>query len=302
MTLYGEFLDNQLRQTHKWYQYFPVYERHFERFRNRHLTLFEIGVGAGGSVQQWRRYFGPFAIIVGIDINPLCGQVEEDQVHIRIGSQDDPAFIASTLTEFGDPDIVIDDGSHQQRHVNATFDLLYPRVAKNGVYLVEDLHAAYWEDHGGGVRHEGSFIEHAKNCVDEMHAEYTRGVLARTRLGDRTTSIHFYDSIVVFEVGEYRSNRGNAHSLTGRPDLWRFDWVPPGEAGRVGAPTVGPLQQEGENVTPPAVALPLPPESDDEEQAVADRLARLESQPLRGPRSWSRNQLRKIARRIKRTR
>jgi hypothetical protein len=56
------------------------------------LTLFEIGVGAGGSVQQWRRYFGPFAIIVGMDINPLCGQVEEDQVHIRIGSQDDPGF------------------------------------------------------------------------------------------------------------------------------------------------------------------------------------------------------------------
>ena len=92
MTLYGEFLDNQVRQTHKWYQYFPVYERHFERFRNRHLTLFEIGVGAGGSVQQWRRYFGPFAIIVGMDINPLCGQVEEDQVHIRIGSQDNSGF------------------------------------------------------------------------------------------------------------------------------------------------------------------------------------------------------------------
>lgn len=171
MTLYGDFLSDNHRRTHKWYQYFPAYERHLERFRNRHVTLFEIGIGEGGSLQQWRRYFGPFARIVGIDISPHCKQVEEDQVYVRIGNQNDAAFLAKVLAEFGDPDIVIDDGSHYQSHVCTTFDALYPRVAKNGVYVIEDLHAAYFPDHGGGLRHEDSFIERTKALVDEMHAE-----------------------------------------------------------------------------------------------------------------------------------
>ena len=172
MTLYGDYLGNDHRPMHKWHQYFPVYEAHFERFRNRHITIFEIGVGEGGSLDLWRGYFGPFAVIVGIDIYPRCRQLEGDQVHIRIGSQTDLQFLAEIVNEFGAPDIVIDDGSHLQHHVNATFTFLYPLVAKNGVYLVEDLHTAYWPDHGGGLLRPGSFIETAKGFVDKMHADY----------------------------------------------------------------------------------------------------------------------------------
>ena len=170
MTLYGDYLASPHRRMHKWYHYFAAYEPHFERFRNQHVTIFEIGVGEGGSLQQWRRYFGPFAVIVGIDINPLARQVEEDQIHVRIGSQTDLAFLGQVLAEFGHPDIVIDDGSHQQVDIGATFDYLFPAVAKNGVYLVEDLHSAYWPLEGGGLRKPGSFIERAKGFVDQMHA------------------------------------------------------------------------------------------------------------------------------------
>lgn len=223
MTLYGSFLNSTHRRSHKWYHYFPVYEQHLERFRNRHITLFEIGLGEGGSLQQWRRYFGPFARIVGIDIEPMCRQLEEDQIKVRIGSQDNVEFLDGVVEEFGQPDIVIDDGSHIQQHVNTTFDFLYPKVNKNGVYLVEDLHAAYWPNHGAGLRHPESFIERAKNYVDDMHAEYTGGELPRTALGDRTTSIHFYDSIIVFEIGEYRTK---GHKLTGNAKLFRLDFDP----------------------------------------------------------------------------
>lgn len=224
VTLYGDFLDDGHRRIHKWYQYFPAYEAHFERFRNRHVTVFEIGIGEGGSLQQWRRYLGPFAIIVGMDIYPRCKQVEEDQVHVRIGSQADLAFLASVVAEFGPPDIVIDDGSHLQPHVNATFDFLYPQVAKNGVYLVEDLHAAYWPDHGGGLRAKTSFIETAKTYVDRMHADYIENNAGRSEAGDRTTSIHFYDSVVVFEVGE---RRVMGSRMTGDPKLFSNEWAPP---------------------------------------------------------------------------
>jgi len=232
MTLFGDFLSHNHRRTHKWNHYFPIYERHFDRFRNRHITLFEIGIGEGGSLQQWKRYLGPFARIVGIDIEPMCRQIEEDQIHVRIGSQADVEVLRRVVAEFGNPDIVIDDGSHEQSHVNASFGYLYPLVAKNGVYLVEDLHAAYWPDHGGGLRHEGSFIEHAKNYIDEMHAEYTSGEQGRTELGDRTTSIHFYDSVIVMEVGEYRAK---SHQITGDAELFRMDYNPDRPVGQSAA-------------------------------------------------------------------
>lgn len=254
MTLFGDFLRDDHRRTHKWYQYFPAYESHLQRFRNRHLTLFEIGVGEGGSLEQWRGYLGPFAVIVGIDINPACKQLEDETVHIRIGSQDDAAFLADILAEFGDPDIVIDDGSHQQAHVKATFDALFPHVAKNGVYMVEDLHAAYWPNHGGGIRRKSSFIEVAKGCIDEMHAEHVwvevpSDVQPRTKLGDRTRSIHFYDSLVVFEVGEYRTKR---HRLTGDAAMFRADWTP--TDGKPEAPKRAPRPAAA---TPPSPDGPL---------------------------------------------
>jgi len=229
MTLYGHYLSLHHRPMHKWYQYFVAYEQYFERFRNQHVTVFEIGVGHGGSLQQWRRYFGPYAVIVGIDIDPICKQVEEDQVHVRIGSQSDTAFLAGVLAEFGSPDIVIDDGSHIQADIAATFDFLFPHVAKNGVYLVEDLHAAYWPNEGGGLRHPNSFIERVKGFVDQMHAEYTWAHypgdgLPRSTLGDRMRAIHFHDSVVVMEVGEYRPKR---HQLTGDPYQFDYGWKAP---------------------------------------------------------------------------
>lgn len=223
MTLYSDFLKNDHRRSHKWNHYFPVYEQHAARFRNRHVTLIEIGLGEGGSLEMWKGYLGPFARIVGIDNQPICRQYEDEQISVRIGSQDDPVFLRSVIEEFGSPDIVIDDGSHQQPHVNASFEVLYPHVAKNGFYLVEDLHAAYWPNHGAGLRHPDSFIERAKTYVDDMHAEYTGGKVPRSALGERTTSIHFYDSIIVLEVGEYRVRH---HRIAGDAALFDNDWTP----------------------------------------------------------------------------
>lgn len=289
MTLFGDFLRNDHRRTHKWYQYFPAYEAHLARFRNRHVTMFEIGVAEGGSLEQWRGYLGPFAVIVGIDINPLCKQLEDQEVHVRIGSQDDTAFLGEVLAEFGDPDIVIDDGSHIQSHIKATFDVLYPRVAKNGVYLVEDLHAAYWPNHGGGIRRKSSFIEIAKGHIDEIHAEHVwveqpEDVQPRTPLGDRTRSIHFYDSLVVFEVGEYRPKR---HRLTGDAGLFRPDWTPADPPADEGAP----------RRVPPASPPPVP--ATDDGQA---RIRALEAElaVLRASTSWrATGPLRRIGRLLK---
>lgn len=201
MNSWTYFLNNNKRIIHKWKHYFPIYDNHFSRFVNRPCLFIEIGCGEGGSLQMWKALLGPHAQIVGIDIRPECAAFEEDQIAIRIGDQSDRGFLQSVLDEFGSPDVVLDDGSHIMSHLKATFDFLYPRIVPTGVFLVEDLHTAYWKEYEGGLQKPGSFIEYAKNLIDELNAEHTRGALSETTFSQTTQSIHFYDSICVFERG-----------------------------------------------------------------------------------------------------
>jgi hypothetical protein len=201
MDLWQDFQTNQGKVVRKWEHYFPVYERHFGPWRGRTLTFFEIGVAHGGSLAMWRRFFGPLATVVGIDIDPKCRAHEENGVFVRIGDQSDGRFLAALADEFGVPDIVLDDGSHQMAHIGATFDAIYPRMAKNAVYAVEDLHTAYWPDFGGGLGAPGSFIERAKSLVDNLNADHARGAITPDAFTRQTLAICFYDSMVVFEKG-----------------------------------------------------------------------------------------------------
>ena len=214
MNLWSDFLTNDGRVIHKWKHYFPIYERHFRDFVDKTVTFIEIGCGEGGSLQMWRRYFGPHARIVGLDIDPRCKEFAEDQIEIRIGDQQDLAFLGSVIDEFGTPDIVLDDGSHVMSHVCATFDFLYPRLSKSGIYMVEDLHTAYWEEYEGGLARPGSFIELTKLLIDQLNADHIRDGLAPSEFTRTTLGMHFYDSVVVFERGRHTAK---AAPQIGRP-------------------------------------------------------------------------------------
>ncbi|HWY53241.1 MAG TPA: class I SAM-dependent methyltransferase [Terriglobales bacterium] len=203
MTLWSDFLTNDKRIIHKWKHFFPIYERHFKDFVYKPVTFVEIGCGLGGSLQMWKRYFGPHARIVGIDVNRACKAFEEDQIEVRIGDQSDEKFLQRVIDEFGAADIVLDDGSHVMSHITATFQFLYPRMAKNGVYLVEDLHTAYWDEFEGGLRKPSTFVELCKNLIDELNADHSRNALPPTDFTKTTLSMHFYDSVVVFERGAH---------------------------------------------------------------------------------------------------
>lgn len=200
MNLYSLFLDNKGRPVHKSGHYFFAYERHFGRYVGNPVTFLEIGAGNGGSSQMWKRWLGPLARIVTIDINPVCKQYEDEQISVRIGDQSDPAFLQSIIDEFGVPDAVLDDGSHQMPHVTASFDYLYERIAANGVYMIEDMHTAYWPDYGGGLRDPRSIIERFKGMIDDLNADHVQdGMLSPSRFTRQTIAMTAYDSILVFE-------------------------------------------------------------------------------------------------------
>ncbi|MGA0530644.1 class I SAM-dependent methyltransferase [Hansschlegelia sp. KR7-227] len=187
------------KRMSKWMHYFDIYERHFSRFRGKRPVILEIGVHGGGSVEMWKAYFGEGAQIVGLDINPDCAQHSAEGIDVFIGSQDDPAVINDILAKHPKIDIVLDDGSHHMRHVMATFKLLFDRISKSGVYMVEDMHTAYWDEYGGGLKREGSFMEFVKGCLDELNATHSRKAVPITGITTSTDSITCYDSVVVFE-------------------------------------------------------------------------------------------------------
>ncbi len=217
MSLWSLFLRHRGRIVDKWAHYFPIYERHFGRYVNTPFLFIEIGCGKGGSLQLWKEYFGPMVTIVGIDIEQRCRRFEGDQVHVRIGDQSDPGFLASVIAEFGTPAIVLDDGSHVMSDIRASFDHLYPVVSPDGVYMVEDLHTAYWDEYGGGAKRDGSFIELCKDLIDQVNATHSRGAVPETAFSRSTLSMHFYDSVVVFEKGAYGPRRSLQMGKRKRP-------------------------------------------------------------------------------------
>lgn len=70
------FYGHKGRLAQKWHHYLEIYERHFEPLQQQKqpLRTLELGVSRGGSLEIWRKYFGPDARIVGIDIDPACAE------------------------------------------------------------------------------------------------------------------------------------------------------------------------------------------------------------------------------------
>jgi len=67
---------------------------------------------------------------------------------------------------------------------------------------VEDLHTAYWEEFGGGLKKDDSFINISKHFIDRLNADHSRGAVEPDLITRHTFGISFYDSVVVFEKGD----------------------------------------------------------------------------------------------------
>lgn len=185
---------------HKWHHYLPLYERYFASFKNKkNLKFLEIGVSKGGSLQMWRKYFGDSATIFGIDINPNCKQYDGLYAQVRIGSQNDRSFLKSVISEMGGVDIVLDDGSHQMKHIKESLEILYPYLSKKGIYFIEDLHACYWSRYGGGYYSNNFFRSTLLHIINDMHRWYHLHTLKKPNISKDCSAIHIHDSIVVLE-------------------------------------------------------------------------------------------------------
>ena len=211
------FRSNDKRLIHKWIHYFEVYDRHFNKYRNKEIVILEIGVSQGGSLQMWKDYFGDKAKIYGIDVNPKCKELEEETIKIFIGSQSDPHFLREVKKQIPPVDILIDDGGHTMVQQIVSFEELFDCIKPDGVYLCEDLHTSYWLRFGGGHKRRGTFIEYSKNFIDDLNAYHSKQSSLKVNSFTKSVfSIHYYDSIVVIEK---RTREAPYHEKTGIPSF-----------------------------------------------------------------------------------
>ena len=200
--------------AHKWPHYFETYDAIAAQLDKQPIRMLEIGVYKGGSLQMWREFLRPEAIIVGIDIDPDCKAFDrpQDNLFVRIGDQSDPEFLDSIVEEFGPFDFILDDGSHICSHMIDSFNALFmDGLKQGGIYLLEDTHSSFWPDYRDS---RYTFIDYAKDLVDLMHAHYwdyddeknfryghesrTQEVLA-PRISAWISEIQFRDSLVTIK-------------------------------------------------------------------------------------------------------
>lgn len=117
------------------HSYLEVYEKLLAPMRHRDVRLLEIGVCDGGSMAMWREWF-THAEIWGIDVKPRVTAIKG--CHLVEGSATDARLLDGLFTE-GSLDVIIDDGSHEVADQLKSWVILWDKLVKGGVYVVEDL-------------------------------------------------------------------------------------------------------------------------------------------------------------------
>lgn len=178
------------RGIDKWMHYFDIYHRHLAKFVGRDMSLLEIGVYSGGSLEMWRQYFGERCRILGVDLQEACKVYENEYTRIFIGDQADPGFWKAFSRDVPYVDVLIDDGGHRVEQQIATLEAMLPRIRPGGVYLCEDIHGIQ----NGFAAYLQGFVKHL-NAI--QHGAL--GTVIPSPLQRWIASVHLYPYIAVVE-------------------------------------------------------------------------------------------------------
>ena len=137
----------------KKHRYTELYHMLFHPYRDRDITLLEMGLLIGGpeqgndrdrttndlpSIRMWLEYF-PKARIHGLDVSDFSW-FEHERFTFHRCDMDDRDEIAEAIEEvLPAPTIVLDDASHASHHQQQAFLEIFPRLESGGLYVIEDL-------------------------------------------------------------------------------------------------------------------------------------------------------------------
>ena len=187
--------------------YIEIYESYFNQIKDKELKILEIGIADGKSLLTWSDYFENSQII-GIDIHKIDiveKKLDRKNIEVHQGSQSDKQFIEEIVKKYNDFDIIIDDGSHISKDVKKSFELLFPALKDNGLYIVEDMQTSYNHFFGGNpfdLKYSNSHMNFFKNLTDSLnYQEIANPFYLKKKYDSKIINISFYHNMVFIRKG-----------------------------------------------------------------------------------------------------
>ena len=201
-----DIFTNLRLSSEKWETYFDIYDNILCRYIGKHPHLMEIGVGGGGSIEMWLKYFNNDVTIYALDAdkNTLDNRFDNADVRYSCVNQGSYEHWDAYLKDNPKFDIIIDDGSHFMNDQIVSLNRLFKHLNDNGVYIVENVCTSYWPEYEGGFKKQGTFVEYVKNLIDLLNAKHVPGATPPKDLTDMYSNLKsatFYDNLVIIEKG-----------------------------------------------------------------------------------------------------
>ena len=175
-TLKELYREHEGKLSDKWSLYLAEFERLFAPYRDDPITLLEIGIQNGGSLELWSKYFPKATKMIGCDIDPKCAELRyrSPRIAVVLGNANSDESEREILGHASSFDIIIDDGSHISGDIVRSFARYFPHLREGGMYVAEDLHSSYWKDFEGGLHNPLSAMSFFKRLTDILNHEHWR--------------------------------------------------------------------------------------------------------------------------------
>ena len=172
---YSEYYaEHEGKVSDKWSLYLSIYENLFAPRRQVPLSLLEIGIQNGGSLEIYSKYFPNAKLFLGCDINPDCANLryEDERIRVIVGDANSAEIYEQIVEHCDAYDIIIDDGSHKSSDIILSFAKYFRLLKDGGIFIVEDLSCSYWQEYEGGLFDPLSSMAFLKFLVDVINHEH----------------------------------------------------------------------------------------------------------------------------------
>jgi hypothetical protein len=202
-------MDNKIKKTFdlsklqftKHSKYFDVYKKIFKDLYEKELTIIEIGVLHGGSIEAYKKIF-PNSRIIGIDKNPKVKELEKYGFEIFIADSGNFNEMREVFNKIGSFDILIDDGGHTYNQQISSCEAAFEYANSESLILVEDTHTSYMKEFDNKSMY--TFQNYAFNKVNKLNNNFFDSGTEKV-----IYSVEFFESITVFKINKSLTSEKN---------------------------------------------------------------------------------------------
>jgi SAM-dependent methyltransferase len=228
------YVSHQGRVSDKWELYLNQYEKILNPIRVNSISLLEIGVQNGGSLEIWSKYFKNGRAFVGCDISEECSRLNysDQRISVVIGDATSAKTKEKILQRSDNFDLIIEDGSHKSSDIIKTFAEYFPVLADGGIFIAEDLHCSYWEEYEGGIYYPYSSLSFFKTLSDIINYEHwgvnrnrnqiisgykeKYGISISEEVLSQVSSVEFFNSVCVIRKSSAKKNKLGLRVVAGK--------------------------------------------------------------------------------------